>query len=364
MAKYLVSIVGGQTLPNILPIKEFETSIDKFIFIYTNDVINELEWIKNVCNLTDHNIIEIKVHEDDLNDINSQLSSFDSILTDSDKIFVNLTGGTKVMTLGTFDYFSEVPATTIMFYLKLGSNILRQVHPVVDASKRDTKIDYRVNVKEFLGSYGASISNISHVNSILKDRDYTIKFYKNRWSTKKILSRLRDLKNDVYFDKINADFSIDIKKFIKDINFVLNYPDRLTVSEIRYLTGGWWEEYCYQYVKEKYNLEDSFIGIGVQNTKTNNELDVVFVKENTLYVFECKTTVLYKDDFEDFIYKLSAIKDNRNGFGIGVKAYLVTNKFKTVVGSNVIDPTFKRRAFAFNIALVDATDLNRGKLII
>jgi hypothetical protein len=196
----------------------------------------------------------------------------------------------------------------------------------------------------------------------MKDKDYTKKFYKNRWSTNKILPKLRNQKKDIYFDKIDSDFNDEIQKFIKETSFELEYPDRLIEREMRYITGGWWEEYCYHYFKEKFSLKDPYIGIGVQNTKTNNELDIVFVKENSLYVFECKTTVLDKFDFEDYVYKLSAIKDNRKGFGIGVKAYLITNKFKSIIGSKGIDPTFKRRAEAFDITLVDATDLNRGTL--
>lgn len=370
MANYLVSIVGNQTLPNILPIKEFESRMDKYIFIYTGKVRSELTWIKKVCNLTNDVVIDLKVHEDDLNDINIKLSTMNSILSDSDNVFVNLTGGTKIMALGTFEYFTKIISKTNMFYLNMGSNVLRQVYPVVDEERRDTKIEYRVNVKEFLGAYGTEINNFNDVNSLCKDKEYTELFYKNKWSQKynRIISKLRDYINefekDILFDRTKEELLNEIQVFISVTSFPLKNHDRLTKNEIRYLIGGWWEEYCYNYIKEKFALSDSYINIGIQNSKTNNELDVIFVKDNVLYVFECKTTVFKKDDFEDYIYKLSAIKDNQNGFGIGVKAYLVTNRFKSVAGTKGIDPTFKRRASAFNITLVDAKVLDRGNLAI
>jgi len=82
-------------------------------------------------------------------------------------------------------------------------------------------------------------------------------------------------------------------------------------------------------------------------------LDIAFVKDNVLHVLECKTTIFIKDDFEDYVYKLAAIKDNRNGFGISVKAYLFTNLIKRDERTKLIDKTFQRRANAFNITLID-----------
>jgi hypothetical protein len=78
-----------------------------------------------------------------------------------------------------------------------------------------------------------------------------------------------------------------------------------------------------------------------------------------LHVLECKTTIFNKEDFEDYVYKLAAIKDNKNGFGISVKAYLFTNLIKRDQQANTIDETFQRRASAFNITLVDSLVFQR-----
>ena len=45
-------------------------------------------------------------------------------------------------------------------------------------------------------------------------------------------------------------------------------------------------------------------------TQHNNELDVVFIKANTLFVVECKTGVASDHMFNEIVYKASALKES------------------------------------------------------
>lgn len=358
MTKYLVSIIGNQTLPNILPIKEFDNQIHKHIFISTSKVQTELTWIKNLCNITENQHINLPVDENDISDIISKLEGISEQFNNDDLFLVNLTGGNKIMSLGVFQFFSQNNFNSEMFYLNIGSNILRQVYPLVSDEIRDKPLYYRLNVEEFLLCYGASIQNKHEIFTTVMDKHYTQVFFDKQWSKNPIIGKLRleDYQSKgIVFSNIPSPLRNEINEFLKLIGFKLKINDRLTAKEVKYLTGGWWEEYCFHYVKDKLNIQAPFIAIGLQNTKTNNELDLSFVLNNVLYVFECKTTVFSKDDFEDYVYKLAAIKDNKNGFGITVKAYLVTNLFKMT--NNQIDATFKKRAEAFNVKLIDKSFL-------
>jgi hypothetical protein len=358
MIKYLVSIIGNQTLPNILPIKEFDNQIHKHIFISTSKVQTELSWVKNLCNIEENQCINLPVDENDISDILEKLEGISEQFNNDDLFLVNLTGGNKVMSLGVFQFFSQSNFNSEMFYLNIGSNILRQVYPLVPHEMRDKPLNYRLNVEEFLLCYGASIQNKHKIFTTVKDKNYTKVFFDKKWSKKPIISKLRTedyQSKGIVFSDIPPLLKKEIKEFLQLIGFKLEISDRLTAEEVKYLTGGWWEEYCFNYIKDKFNIQEPYIAIGLQNTKTNNELDLSFVLNNVLYVFECKTTVFNKDDFEDYVYKLAAIKDNKNGFGITVKAYLVTNLFKMV--NNEIDVTFKKRAEAFNVKLIDSSFL-------
>ena len=353
MSKILVSIVGAQTLPNILPIKEFGNTIDKYIFISTTKVKKELEWIIRVCDLETSKINNIEVDEDDIGQINEKLFDATSNLDTPGEFSVNLTGGTKIMALGTFQFFAGSSFNSKMFYLTMGSNILRQVYPSVDKSQRDTDLKYRLNVEEFMGAYGTAITNKQSIYTMCQSKDYTTKFFEKKWSKDEIMHELRKEKYGVIFERIDSTYKESIQNFLRKISFPVQSEDRLTRVEIQYLTGGWWEEFCFHFIKERFGLREPFIAKGLINTKTNNELDVVFVKENVLHVLECKTTILEKLQFEDYLYKLAAIKSNQDGFGNGVKAYLFTNLIKRDLKTNKIDDTIQKRADAFDVKLVD-----------
>ncbi|MFN3588395.1 MAG: Card1-like endonuclease domain-containing protein [Spirosomataceae bacterium] len=355
MANYLVSIVGGQTLPNILPIKELGTSVQRYIFISTSKVAKELAWTIQVCGLKKDDFFNLEVDEDDISQINKKLTDLSKIIfQQEDDFLINLTGGTKIMALGAFQFFSQSQFRSKMFYLNVGSNILRQVYPTVEPEKRDQTLSYRLNVEEFLGSYGAKITNSFAINKLVKSKDYTNLFYANEYSRREIIREIRKIGADsLLFDSLDNLVRNTLILFLKEIEFKPIFSDRLTKEERQYLIGGWWEEYCFHQLQRITGIQEPYMVMGLKNDKTNNELDIVFVKDNVLHVFECKTAVFNKDEFEDYVYKLAAIKDNKNGFGITVKAFLLAKHFKKNEYTGEFDPTFKRRAQDFNITLID-----------
>ena len=98
-------------------------------------------------------------------------------------------------------------------------------------------------------------------------------------------------------------------KFIEKINYQPQQEGHLTKDEVKYLTGEWFEEYVYYTLKEELQLSDEQICIGIhldtdrkikhptnppiveEELKLDNELDVVFVKNDALHTIECKTSV-------------------------------------------------------------------------
>ena len=91
----------------------------------------------------------------------------------------------------------------------------------------------------------------------------------------------------------------NIRKFIEASGFVLSKENELTDEEVKYLTGGWFEEYVYNEIKEQIKPDDILIGVDINQTKetNNNDLDVVFTKGNKLFVIECKTGI-HKIEFK------------------------------------------------------------------
>ncbi|MFM2392285.1 MAG: hypothetical protein RLZZ546_262, partial [Bacteroidota bacterium] len=95
----------------------------------------------------------------------------------------------------------------------------------------------------------------------------------------------------------------------------------LNKHEIQYLTGGWFEEWCYYQIKSKFELTDEQMGLGlIVNAIANNDLDVVFLLNNNLFVVECKT-LLGRDLQQSTIYKSGALIEK---FGKAAQAVLLT----------------------------------------
>lgn len=108
-----------------------------------------------------------------------------------------------------------------------------------------------------------------------------------------------------------------------------------TPSERSYYSGKWFEEYCYLRLKQELNLADEYIAKGVKiyredKVMNDNEADVIFLKDNQLYMFECKVTVhglvingvsSAREAIEHFQYKLAAISKD---YGLRVNSYILT----------------------------------------
>jgi len=117
----------------------------------------------------------------------------------------------------------------------------------------------------------------------------------------------------------------DIRKFLSNISFRCT-NDRLTHEQIEWLTGGWFEEYLY-YMAEKYmKPDDILIGVHIsrKGVKRNNELDAVFMKDNRLFVIECKTGVETERMFNEIVYKACALREAL--LGVSCYSYIASLK--------------------------------------
>ena len=103
----------------------------------------------------------------------------------------------------------------------------------------------------------------------------------------------------------------NLSKFLDFIGFIPEKEGYLQKGEIEYLTGGWFEEYVYYFIKATLNPQDIAMGVHISNDglKHDNELDVCFMKANKLYVIECKTGVYSESLFNDIVYKVCALKE-------------------------------------------------------
>lgn len=352
MRNILISLTSDQTIPNVLFIKE-KPPFDKYIFISTEKM--EAKKITNgilqACgiNLSNTELYQIiKVIEDSLEDIEIKLKQLE--FEDTDKITVNLTGGTKIMSIGVYNFFKEKGAE--IFYLPLGRNIYQKIYPVVNV--KEFALSYRISLQEYLTAYGINIVNKNNINSLTKDEKYTMqfaKFFLEQQFEQEILDCLRGerRKKQIIISEIPK-----LDAFLKDIYFVPKTNAILEKTEIEYLTGGWFEEYVYNVMKSRKDLTNENIGVNIQiqRQNTQNEFDVMFTYNNAIFVIECKTGLSdnKRDLTTDTLYKLTALKKD---FGLQVHSFLFTTDNKLRNKDDKIEDKWQKRADVLGITIVD-----------
>lgn len=364
----LVNLVSDQTIPNVQFVKWYFNQNHlpmKIILLSTKEMEKKQksECIKNALALPE-SFLEWEIILTDENDISKTKNVLKENL-DKQKyknIIVNITGGTKLMSLAVFDFFNGKPNTKI-FYQPIGKE-LQEIFP---EQKRFDMFEI-LSLEEYLKAHGISYK---FSNECVKDWNYNKSVYdlvieKNR----ELIKGMLHLQNNSYFKNVfkRKDFldftQLDDSKFTEIgsqsatkenmCNLLKSFgfnPEKVEEKHIRYVTGGWFEEFVYQKVCNEYqNVDEKNVALNVTIQKENdkNELDVIYLdKDNKLHVIECKSFVDGNEGnkvLNDALYKLQAIIKSK--FGLFVKQHLYT---KSIIDKE----TPLNRASEFGIDIKD-----------
>lgn len=368
----LVNLVSEQTIPNVQFIKWYfnkKQTPMKILLVSTKEMEQKEKslFIKNALHFSD-SFVEWETIHTDGNDI----SKTENILTDYFRdneyknIIVNITGGTKIMSLAAFDFFNNKPNTEI-FYQPIGKE-LQELYP----NKQKYDMFEVLSLKEYLDAHGISYK---YDNECVKDWNYNKTVYDFCVAdNRELIKGMIALQNNSYFKNVykKKDF-LDFTQIEEEKFIAINHPaatkenmikilqifgfdvSRIEHKHIRYITGGWFEEYVYQKICNEYhNVDEKNVALNVTIQKGNdkNELDVIYLdKDNKLHVIECKSFVDGNEGnrvLNDALYKLQAIIKSK--FGLYVKQHLYT---KSIIEKE----TPLNRAKEFGIDIKDGTQL-------
>lgn len=294
--RVLVSIISEQTIPNLLVVKELNGSYDSLLFITTRTIESQGKsiFIERALRISEGSIQRIVVPSNNYYDVLTILESAD--ICREDVFIVNMTGGTKLMMLGAFTFFSKLKSQFV--YLAIESNSLVELNPKQHVD--NSPIKYSISVGEYLTAHGLYFTNGSTTYSNKFTSEIFEKFKKNKF------------KREAMDEFINAHSCADS-------------------SDKTYFSGGWFEEYCYFKIKKALKLKDSEIMLNVKiysnpdEVRNDNEFDILYVKDNALRVIECKYQLgkesNIKQNIDGYLNKLGAISKN---FGIKASPALIT----------------------------------------
>ncbi|MCX7634707.1 MAG: DUF1887 family CARF protein, partial [Syntrophales bacterium] len=263
--KTLVSLCSDQTIPNVLGILHFRP--DALLFVSTpamehKGVVHDI--LATVQRRLPHryrlyeNAHVVEVHENDILDCQRKLEGWITTQPEGEFI-VNLTGGTKLMSIAAFDFFSAYVSR--MIYLPIKGNYYLIPFPK-KAPRAPTAITERLGVADYLTAYGIQVVNEKklpeYAEAARKRRDIAAFIAREYDHLQNVLSVLfhhlrhkRDAKKpfDFFLDYQPAD---DMEKlFFGKVGFTEAHGrlhKNLDRYEIAFLTGGWLEDHCFNVI--------------------------------------------------------------------------------------------------------------------
>lgn len=277
--------------------------------------------------------------------------------------WVNLAGGSRYTVLAVQRVFARFGAK--FFYVQTRENLI--VSSVFDDNFYDNEdvvspIRYRMSLAEYLMLHGLrhDIGKKSHhptrteaeaqrIFDCFRRRDLSEEAFE---AISLLRLHYRGMHRPVTLDEIHSGArgrrpsAPAVQTLLRQFGFVTQKPDMLMPEEVDYLTGGWLEEYVF-YLILRY-VRPQQIGLGVRIARPgiphDNELDVVFIKANTLFVVECKTGIQSDHIFNEIVYKCTALSEML--LGPSSHSYIFTLK-------NDRDGRLSRVASSMGITLCD-----------
>jgi hypothetical protein len=361
MKKVFVTLVSEQAIPNVQYIKEF-SPFDFYVFISTPKMEKnrKIEALLSACNIPEETTKRLVVNEDKLSDILAKLKEefSDSNRYQQANFVLNCTLGTKIMSIALYDFFKEsFKEQSEFLYTPIHTNeYANMLTDEVNSFKS------QIILKEYLASYGISIKKTSEaLKSEEESNDFFEKFLNFDASDFTVLEQLREYKlagkEKPVKGREKGVASITciphLPEFLIKHEFKSNKPEALSKDEVKYLTGGWFEEWAFWKFKKDFSIEPDFIGLGLEvQNYADNDLDVAFIYNNDIYIIECKTT-MPKDLQQITIYKSGGLLEK---FGRAAKSFIFTlSDLREKDGR--LKEAIENRAKQQNIKVLDRKDL-------
>jgi hypothetical protein len=348
--------VSDQTIPNILGIYHFKP--EKVIFCTTermeqekrtDAIINTLKlYGLDYSSLNIHD--RIKVDQDCLEDCEAKFKNEIALKYKNKKIITNLTGGTKIMVLAAYNVLKDVAEQ--MIYIPIPKNEFITVSPKEGTCKSPVPLNLRLSVAAYVTAYGVKLKNYDKIEQLKSNALNNAQLC--RWMIQNYMG-IEDILGEFYGWLKDRR---DEKKYVLKADYIpkkqqeMEFLKRLGIngksinktflkSEIRFLTGDWLSNFCFNEIC-KLDVDDNVTGIELISPKnTDNEFDVMFTKDNALYIVECKSLKQKHDKDADILYKISALQHD---FGLRVNGFLVSTARSILDNTGKVKDNINRRA--------------------
>lgn len=383
MKTCLVSLVGEQTIPNVLMICDLKP--DYLLFI-TTPLMERKEKTKAILQTVFSRGLDysgayraLEIAEDSVIALESTVMRWLDETTENYQFTVNLTGGTKIMSIGAYDLFKDFGST--MVYIPIPKNEYLIPFPK-RRPKEPVPLQTRLSVAEYLSAYGFSVTNRRQLPEQAKRarsrKERTALLFQHynelmpmlRWIREGVLPQEKSArrKGCDFADRFQVGSDIQ-HCFLNQLGFRQEgnvFRKWIDKHEWEYLRGGWLEEFLYLTLYDILpDHADILLNVRCEDPqRTGNEFDVIFTLENALYLVECKSLGAAEGNEQGtgatinaFLYKLGALQRN---FGLTPTSFLATTSPDVIGADGLVKPRLVERGNQFRtkiIPLLQITDL-------
>lgn len=276
-------------------------------------------------------------------------------------VVLNATGGQKPMSIAAYEVFRSraLPA----FYVETNNSVTW----LPPKNGRIEELETHLTIEDYLEAYGARVETISRasftdgrIERLLVERRAefldALGFINGlaRQAKGSLTARLDGKVSGARKYLLQSMRDAGLLKW-DSLEGLVSFPDEQSRS---YVVGGWLEHHVFRVVNEHrstWNAADTAFGVKVARSgesQTLNELDVLVLAHNHLFLVECKTLrpIGARDEEDEIIqalYKLHAVR--RVISGLASRAMLVSWRSA--------EPKHRRRADVFDVRLIDGDDL-------
>jgi len=355
-------LLSDQVIPNVIPALDKNIMPEKVLLCESNAMQRKgkadiLKTFFKTKGIETENISLGSAY--DFEELQSIFSNIAGKYT-ADELAVNLTGGTKLMSIaaqniftmyGSYTCFYVVPNEDRIIEFSAGAEKILE-YTLKDQIKLNDYFNihgYKIVSKNTVKNFQPNVDGLKLSEELLKN----LKLYQNSISK---LNGLATSAENAFSLKIKANILPDDEPLFQLFynHQFLHYDDgevRFKDPESRtYCSGIWLEEYIFNELRKIDNIQDFVTSVIVESKEGNqNEFDAAFLYKNNLYIIEAKTSKV-EENGNEIIYKLDSLKAKT---GLYTKPIIVSLK--------QFRPAERKRAQQYGIQLIEATNISRLK---
>ncbi|WP_374088509.1 Card1-like endonuclease domain-containing protein [Methylomicrobium lacus] len=325
-------LVSAQAVPNITPVLDEDFRPDTVILLVSPDMQTRADWLEAV--IKRRGIATRRWPIDDPWDIEHIQSRVIDLLDAQAQqpIALNATGGTKPMSIAAYEIFREFEKP--IFYVHPEQDRIVWMYPPKQPGQA---LADRIKLPEFFQAYGATVTGQGDklgvppiYRTLTEDIIGHIGPYEKALATLNFRAARaeRSLAADLNDDEMRNGALRQLIDRFESAGVLALEKNRLTFpsEDARFfVNGGWLEQHVYGLclnLKKAAGIQDIGRSIEVErlhrNQPVKNEIDVALLKDNRLYLIECKTKVFngnhaVHSEGAQTLYKLDTLKDLLGG---------------------------------------------------